>query len=484
LADLPTNFTGNPMTTYEGCFSISDANGDLLFFSDGTNVWNKNMQNLLVSGTLTGNRSSAQSGSIVMYPGEINKYIALTLGEHGANNLSYTVVDMTLNGGLGATSGTRNILFTGQQGILGETVTAGRHSNKTDLWVLAVGRSTENTPTVSSSSFLNVWKVTTAGPDTNIHSSVQIPNTPTYKNNPGGYIRFSPDSKHFAWINFGKTANSYTSPIDSFICYGDFDNENGIISNVKVKKINYANSYGYGVEFTNDSKYLYLTFAPDNLTGTFGSALIVFDFTVLNAASDPTTVSPIKEIRNEPANVANLNNYNFGAIQSGPDGRMYITKMFDKALFVIDNPKDPTNLRMYKYDFNINGVVPSQTVYWGLPNFAVPWFTTAIEIPIPPNGICVNQTIPINFFIVDGEGFEDVAKIIVDYGDGTPQQIYDPATAGIKNETHTYKNPGIYTISATAYNVDNTVNTVVDKTIIINSCQIKVNPFIRGEFKN
>ena len=32
LTDLPTNFTGNPMTTYEGCFSISDANGDLLFF--------------------------------------------------------------------------------------------------------------------------------------------------------------------------------------------------------------------------------------------------------------------------------------------------------------------------------------------------------------------------------------------------------------------------------------------------------------------
>lgn len=99
LTGLPVQFLGSAMQTYEGCFSTSDANGNILFYSDGITIWNKNNQ-VMVTG-LTSGPSSAQSGIILPYPETPGKYIAVTLDKDNSNNLSYTVVNMSLNGGLG-----------------------------------------------------------------------------------------------------------------------------------------------------------------------------------------------------------------------------------------------------------------------------------------------------------------------------------------------------------------------------------------------
>ena len=61
---------GSAMTTNEGCSSISDVNGNLLFYTDGRSVWDRNhviMPNGdYFAGTgLLGDPSSTQSGIII-----------------------------------------------------------------------------------------------------------------------------------------------------------------------------------------------------------------------------------------------------------------------------------------------------------------------------------------------------------------------------------------------------------------------------------
>ena len=74
--------TGDPVSVQsqidaaEGCASISDNNGQLLFYSDGTNVFDGNHNQ--ICGDLLGQGSSTQSVLIVPKPSTTNKYIIIT----------------------------------------------------------------------------------------------------------------------------------------------------------------------------------------------------------------------------------------------------------------------------------------------------------------------------------------------------------------------------------------------------------------------
>jgi len=497
LTDLPRNLINPAMSTLEGTFTISDLTGNLILYSDGSRIFNKN--NALITTGLGGNSTSAQSGSIVMYPESVDKYIAISAGydnSQSTRGLFYAIIDMNLNNGLGGipndentTTPLKHLPFIGAKGILGETVTAGRHSNRKDIWILATGRSIETIPgseteitELYKNTSLNVWAINSdnASDLTNsVYSSYEIPGLITTPREPGGYIKFTNDTKHFAWINFGYRGNNSSV----YLCYGDFDNTTGQISNVRIKHNirKDITSFGYGVEFTNDNKYLYLTLAPygtDNRNYT--SHLMVYDFEALLDTTIETEIeeiSPIKIFSTELSSMLNSKNIFYGALQSGPDGRIYAANLWKESILLIDNPKDPNNLRIYD--------LPTEhTTRYGLPNFAVPWFTTSIEINQEPNTLCANKSIPIDFYVVDGEGYEQVEKITINYGDGTSDTELTPLNPGIHSKTHTYKKPGIYNIKLNAYKADNTLFTSFDRDIIINSCAVKVNPSIRGEFKN
>ena len=61
----PTILTDGQVNTDEGVATISDANGNLLFYTDGVTVWNK-QHLIMVNGTgLAGHPSSTQSAVIV-----------------------------------------------------------------------------------------------------------------------------------------------------------------------------------------------------------------------------------------------------------------------------------------------------------------------------------------------------------------------------------------------------------------------------------
>ncbi len=81
----PTALTNGEINTFEGCSSFSDEDGNLLFYSDGITVWDKNHDEMKYedgsfANDLKGNPSSTQSGMIIPKPGSTSIYYLFTVG--------------------------------------------------------------------------------------------------------------------------------------------------------------------------------------------------------------------------------------------------------------------------------------------------------------------------------------------------------------------------------------------------------------------
>ena len=91
------------MSSAEGCSSISDRNGNLLFYSDGYFIWNKNHHRMMDNGSFSiigDNADGTQTGIIVPWPLHDSLYFVFSLGQLGGN-LYYSIVNMNRDGGLG-----------------------------------------------------------------------------------------------------------------------------------------------------------------------------------------------------------------------------------------------------------------------------------------------------------------------------------------------------------------------------------------------
>ncbi len=140
------------IATREGSSSVCNANGQLLFYTDGFNVWDKN-HNIMPRGKdLTQSiysitASTTQGTIIIPMPGEQDQYYIFSLGEmvnSVANSpflgkLYYSIVDMTLNGGLGDVA-RKGILL---DSLLTEQMTA-VSGNNCDAWLIVVSRTNNN----------------------------------------------------------------------------------------------------------------------------------------------------------------------------------------------------------------------------------------------------------------------------------------------------------------------------------------------------
>lgn len=114
------------METFEGCAIVSDAEGNVLFYTNGGGrdpeqsgqtsgkIWNRNDEIMYdMGGTEGGGFSAMQSALILPKPGEDEVYYLFTMeevefniggsvpGQPQGRGLSYFEVDMALNNGLG-----------------------------------------------------------------------------------------------------------------------------------------------------------------------------------------------------------------------------------------------------------------------------------------------------------------------------------------------------------------------------------------------
>jgi len=408
----PVALTNSAMSQHEGCATISDPGGNLLFYTDGMTVWNKQHQVMLNGTGLMGHISATQSGVIVPRPGSNNLYYIFTVpAEIGNSGLRYSVVDLTLNGGLGAVTSQKNIYLTGP---CEEKITAVKHNNNFDIWVITHNWNSDN--------FI-AYLVTSGG----INTSPVISNIGTFHTGPDvhGSMKVSPDGKKLAII---------VRQIQSFELF-DFNNTTGVVSNTITFQPNYYTAYG--IEFSPDCSKLYVSKYNN------GSHIFQFD---LNAGDSLAII-------NSGTIIGTVSNIHLGALQLAPNNKIYVSKhdnfSGDSYLGVINQP----NIQGAGCDFVEDGFyLEGKKCFWGLPNFIQSYFR--LFFTYEPNcfGDSTNFTLTIPY---------TADSLIWDFGDpSTGNQNFSHEY----NPSHVFSSPGEFFVTLTVYaNGDsNTLTQIVE----------------------
>jgi len=133
----PVALLNGQLNTSEGCATLSNSAGQLLFYTDGTTVYNRNHVVMLNGTGLMGNSTTLQSATIVPKPGSTTLYYVFTVDYEGhPNGLRYSIIDLTLDGGLGAITADKNIpIHTPTLEGLGVT----KHANGIDFLIVIHG---------------------------------------------------------------------------------------------------------------------------------------------------------------------------------------------------------------------------------------------------------------------------------------------------------------------------------------------------------
>ncbi|MFY9308842.1 MAG: T9SS type A sorting domain-containing protein [Bacteroidia bacterium] len=308
----------------EGCSSISDSSGNLLFYTNGMKVWDKNQQLMPNGDNLMGNASSTQSSIIVPQPGSSQFFYVFTtdaLENNFANGLRYSIVDMCLNDTYGDITSRKNILLID---TVSERLVCVRHSNNNDYWIV--------THKFNSDAFYS-FKLTNTGITDTI-----ISHTGTIDNLGWGQTVISNDAS--------KIAITAPSGIDGFLLLLNFDAATGIVSNEQILSIG---SRGYGLSFSPDNSKLYCS-----STG-IGE---VYQYN-LNAGNLSSIIaSKTYLVQNAPDG--------YKQQKLGPDGKIYISKAGKQYLSVIELSDS-----LYPICNYIDSAIylGGQYTSFGLPNF-------------------------------------------------------------------------------------------------------------------
>lgn len=290
---------GSPALTPEGTASICDgATGRMLFFTDGLTVWDNRQEPMPNGSGLLGDPSSTQCALIVPMPSDPQRYYIFTVGsfEGHDNGLNYSIVDMSRRAGLGDVT-TRNVSLLSSSS---EKLTAVRHCNGNDFWVIAHAR---------DGSELYAYLVTSTGVSTRpVISRIGDGGTVWTI----GYLKASPDGRRLAAANF----------FESAVWLLDFDPATGVISR-PIRFETGANTYGVG--FSPDNSKLYFTGI-----GRGFSATTLYQCSIVPDDSASIVASKFA--------IQGSENLNFGTLQLGPDGRLYIPIAGSSSIAIIGNP--------------------------------------------------------------------------------------------------------------------------------------------------
>ncbi len=171
---MPVSVGGTQNAGPEASSQISDASGNLLFYTDNRTIWNANhapMNNSAGFFTAGGGRSSHNGALIVPRPSTPNQYFLFSVNEWekypNASPLSITTIDMLLDGGLGAVTSTCVPIplpvgaTQSPRGLL-EGMTLIPHCNATDWWLVTAGADKTNA-SFDWQRFVYVTPITSAG---------------------------------------------------------------------------------------------------------------------------------------------------------------------------------------------------------------------------------------------------------------------------------------------------------------------------------
>lgn len=361
----------------EGSASICDhVTGALLFYTDGITVWDAR-GGVMPNGTgLMGHYSSAQSALFVPDPCDTSQYYLFTADHQGYDDqrpptgIHYSIVDRRLNGGLGAVlAAGKNTLLQGQAS---ERLTAVAHSNGFDYWVL--------THSWGGNQFY-AWRVSASGVSSTpvvSRAGFDVGSDPQRVNYALGILKASPDGRRLAM----------TTWIEDLVELFSFDPSTGVVSNPLTlsagPRTGQTDTYG-------------VTFSPDNNRLYHGASGEIYQYDLRSGTPAAILASRTRVPNNGPT----LPAVTLGAMQIGPDGKIYMpVKNFDNppacVLGIVDDPNaDALNCGYTQVWMRL----PYRDAGWlGLPNNidarqSPDTSTKALVDPLGPVSLCQGESV-------------------------------------------------------------------------------------------
>lgn len=350
---VPVAVAGSAMNTIEGSATISDSLGNLLFYSDGVKVWNRNNLQMPNGFGLFGDQSACQVALIIKKPGSNFLYYIFTADKQDSSvprGICYSVVDMSLNTGLGDVTIKNINLFTPAS----EKLTAVSNCDAKGVWIIAHG--------LSNNTFSSYLLTNTGVSSTPVLSNIGI----VYGgyDSGAGHLKVSPNGKRLADVNYYRP-----HAIQIF----DFNRTSGVISNV----INLDTTgivYPWDVSFSPDNMKLYVSYRE--------MPIYCYFITQHDLSSNNVAIINASYYYVVPLLTAN----NCNSMQIGPDNKIYICDATHHYLDVINNP----NVLGVGCGLNINAVnLGSGTGVFGLPNFPDAVYSAPHTISLPlDTGVC------------------------------------------------------------------------------------------------
>jgi len=390
---------------YECGTVVSDANGVVQFYSNGVDVFNKNHQKMSNSGllgsqennNLTNNAGSSANGVLsVPDPANPNKYYIFTINDliNGTRNgLRYSIVDMTLNGGLGDIDPLNKnvVLLDGSAVPTAEMMTAISAPCGDTIWIVAHG--------AGNNTFYSI-PLTKNG--ISIADTVQTQHGYVMSlggNDNRGSLAFSPDGNNLAFcgmVNAGVWLYHFTS---SGVNAGKLTPWN-----IGIGGTNQILTTGvYNVAWSPDSKKLYTTSLHA------GVPMRYFNTTLAYSAG---------------VNPADINNggETLGSLRLGPDGVLYVGKSNStNFLGTITNPDaaNSASVNFLPTGFNAGNLVSPS-----LPNAYLPSmpYQSIITTPLNDTTVCSRENpFQLKANIVGGAWSADSSAFINSSG------LFDPS---------------------------------------------------------
>lgn len=313
----PTAVTTGTLSTVEGTASISTTGGALLFYTDGVTVYNSSLAIMTNGSGLMGSSSSTQSAIIIPRPGSASQYYLFTTPV-GGGAMRYSIVDMTLSGGLGAVTATKNVALLA---ACNERICATYHTNGTDVWVLA---------SESGTNRYFAYLITAGGISAPVISAGGPVTSATI-----GQMKFSPNGQ------FVGVADMFAGWTILF----NFDKTTGAMSGYQM--LNSGMGMCYGLAFSSDNTKLYATCSANY------KDVYQWDLCATNIAGSMTFIS------------TSASSWG-GSMQLARDGKIYYSRYASGYLGVINSPNTTgTGCNYVDNGFFLAG----RSTQLGLPNF-------------------------------------------------------------------------------------------------------------------
>ncbi|MFN7747693.1 MAG: gliding motility-associated C-terminal domain-containing protein [Cyclobacteriaceae bacterium] len=384
----PVALNVSAMNAPEGCSIICDRNGEVIFYTDGDQVFDQT--NAVIDTGIGGDPQSAQSALIVPVPGDETLYYIFTtkaINGTGPYELRYSLFDLKQNSGLGAVVEKDILLFAQST----ERIAANGR------WLIAHEY---------GNNYFRAYPISGQGIGSPVVSEIGSVHSFKTLANGEGYMKLGPR---------GNLAVALSEPnVSNVVELFTLVDSSGVISNYRQINLNLRGGQPgqvYGVEFSPGGNKVFATVK--------GPPSRVFEY-FLDSLDRPF-------FRNSIVNAGEL-----GALQIAPDGQIYIAINGSGVLGTIQADEDTTRVSTINFSgFTLAGGTNSRL---GLPSF-VQQVGNAFGGPgFEFAGQCLGE--PTNFF---GTPTDAIDEFLWFFGDG--------ASDNVPNPVHTYATANTFSVS-------------------------------------